>query len=128
MTNEKKMTKAEMFTLIADLLADNEDVVAFCDHEIELLSKKRTSKSSKPSKTQIENEPIKASIIEYLNGKSDVIASDVAKELEISTSKASALLRQIVADDKATVKDVKISTLDKDGHKKTKVCKAYTLA
>ena len=122
------MTKVEMFSLIADLLADNDDVVAFCDHEKELLSKKRTSKSSKPSKTQLENEPIKASIIEYLDGKSDVIASDVAKELEISTPKASALLCQIVADGKATVKDAKISTLDKDGHKKTKVCKAYTLA
>lgn len=65
MTNEKKMTKAEMFSLIADLLADNEDVVAFCEHEKELLAKKRAS-GSKPTKTQIENEGIKATILENL--------------------------------------------------------------
>lgn len=33
---EKKMTKKEMYTLIATLLASNENVVDFCNHEIEL--------------------------------------------------------------------------------------------
>lgn len=41
------MTKKEMFATIKTLLADNEEVVAFCDHEIELLSKKRSSTNSK---------------------------------------------------------------------------------
>ena len=36
------MTKKEMFTAIANLLADNEEIVEFCNHEIELLSKKRS--------------------------------------------------------------------------------------
>lgn len=41
------MTKKEMFVEIKNLLADNEEVVNFCEHEIELLSKKRSSGNSK---------------------------------------------------------------------------------
>lgn len=41
------MTKKEMFVEIKNLLTDNEEIVAFCDHEIELLSKKRSSGNSK---------------------------------------------------------------------------------
>lgn len=41
------MTKKEMFTEIKNAVADNAEFVAFLDHEIELLSKKRTSVNSK---------------------------------------------------------------------------------
>ena len=36
------MTKKEMFVTIANLCADNEEIVNFCNHEVELLSKKRS--------------------------------------------------------------------------------------
>lgn len=36
------MTKKEMFATIANLCADNEEIVNFCNHEVELLSKKRS--------------------------------------------------------------------------------------
>jgi len=41
------MTKKEMFTAIRAYVADNEELVAFIDHEIELLSKKRVSTKAK---------------------------------------------------------------------------------
>lgn len=41
------MTKKEMFAEIRNRVADNAEMVAFIDHEIELLSKKRTSVNSK---------------------------------------------------------------------------------
>lgn len=41
------MTKKEMFNLIATVNADNAEIVAFCEKEIELLSRKRTSVNSK---------------------------------------------------------------------------------
>ena len=41
------MTKKEMFAEIRNAVADNEDFVAFLDHEIELLNKKRPSVNSK---------------------------------------------------------------------------------
>ena len=36
------MTKKEMFATIANLCADNEEIVNFCNHEVELLSKKHS--------------------------------------------------------------------------------------
>lgn len=59
------MTKKEMFTEIRKVVADNEEMVAFIDHEIELLNHKSGS-SKKPTKTQIENNAYKATIVEYL--------------------------------------------------------------
>lgn len=44
---EKKMTKKEMYTLIADAMVDNQLVVDFCNHEIELLDKKKGSANEK---------------------------------------------------------------------------------
>ena len=44
------MTKREMFAPIASALADNAEVVEFCNHEVELLDRKKGYKSSKPSK------------------------------------------------------------------------------
>ena len=44
------MTKKEMFNLIATVNADNAEIVAFCEKEIELLSRKRSSVNSKAKK------------------------------------------------------------------------------
>ena len=41
------MTKKEMFTEIRKRVEDNAEMTAFIDHEIELLSKKRSSVNSK---------------------------------------------------------------------------------
>lgn len=98
MTNEKKMTKAEMFSLIAELLADNGDVVAFCEHEKELLAKKKAS-GSKPTKTQVENEGIKATILSVLAENGDrMTISDMVKAngLEgLTNQRVSALVKQL---------------------------------
>ena len=40
---EKKMTKKEMFTLIAPLNASNQAIVAFCKHEIEREDNKKSN-------------------------------------------------------------------------------------
>lgn len=44
---EKKMTKKEMFTLIATLNATNSAIVDFCNHEIELLDNKKSNGNKK---------------------------------------------------------------------------------
>ena len=44
---EKKMTKKEMFTLIATLNASNTEIVDFCNHEIELLERKKSNGNAK---------------------------------------------------------------------------------
>lgn len=97
----KKMTKVEMFNAIKTVVADNEEFVAFIDHEIELLQKKTSNK--KATKTQIENEGFKDIILSVLSnegatvteiqGKNDILAG-------LSNQRVSALLRQLVNDGK----------------------------
>lgn len=59
------MTKKEMFAEIRKVVADNAEMVAFIDHEIELLDRKSGS-PRKPTKTQIENDGYKADILAAL--------------------------------------------------------------
>ena len=90
------MTKKEMFTTIKTLLADNADVVEFCDKQIEVLSRKRTS--SKPTKTQIANESVKAEIAEVLSAaEAPLTVGEIVKALDnaYTSQKVSALLRQM---------------------------------
>lgn len=54
-----------MFTEIRKAVISNEEMVAFIDHEIELLSKK-SGGTRKPTKTQLENEGFKAEILATL--------------------------------------------------------------
>lgn len=98
----KKMTKVEMFNAIKAVVADNEDFVAFIDHEIELLQKKSTNK--KATKTQIENEGIKETILAVLTDEGATVTEIQGKDdtlVSLSNQRVSALLRQLVADEKA---------------------------
>lgn len=98
----KKMTKVEMFNAIKAVVADNEDFVAFIDHEIELLQKKSTNK--KATKTQIENEGIKETILAVLTDEGATVTEIQSKDdtlASLSNQRVSALLRQLIADEKA---------------------------
>ena len=97
------MTKKEMFTEIATLLAEREDIVAFCEHEVELLSRKRST--AKPTKTQRENEGIKEQIMSTLSDEPMTIGElNTAMGTDYSPQKLSALLRQLVLEGKV-IKD-----------------------
>ena len=96
---EKKMTKKEMFNLIANAMKENDDVVAFCKHEIELLEKK-ASKSSQ-TKTQKENAILIESIFSALAtvGRPVTITelqTEVDEMSSYSNQKLSALLKKLV--------------------------------
>lgn len=92
------MTKKEMFAEIRNRVADNAEMVAFIDHEIELLSRKRTS--SKPTKNQVANQGIKGEILAILDKEKGLSATEIANLVGngVSCQKASALLRQMVAE------------------------------
>jgi DNA-binding transcriptional ArsR family regulator len=97
------VTKKEKFAKIANLLADHEDIVEFCNHEIDLLSRKRST--TKPTKTQRENEGIKERILATLTEEPMTIGEiNAAMETEYSPQKMSALLKQLV-DTKKVIKD-----------------------
>ena len=97
-TNSTKVTKRMRFEQIKSLVSDNEELVAFIDHEIELLNKKN-SRTGKPTKTQVENEAIKNTIFNALQatGKPMTVTQLLAtEELNgLSNQKVSALLTQL---------------------------------
>ena len=68
----KKITKKDMFNEIIKMMngeqmsVSAQAVIDFANHEIELLNKKSSSSSGKPTKTQVENEGYKEVILEAL--------------------------------------------------------------
>lgn len=107
-----KMTKRDYFNAILAVLATVEDtdvsgLTAFVNHEIELLENKRST--AKPTKTQTENLAVKETIVSVLKeiGKPVTItemqkfSADLA---EFSCQKLSALLKQLVENDKTVTK------------------------
>lgn len=59
------MTKKEMYMHIAEINANDSEIVAFCNHELELLNRKGSG-NRKPTETQVENERFKHNILEVL--------------------------------------------------------------
>jgi len=102
-------TKREMFTAIRAIVADNEEMVAFIDHEIELLNRKSAS-PKKPTKTQIENEGYKADIIAYLTSAD---APKTIKEMQADISSLAGLTNQ------------RITHMLTDLHKDGKIMREY---
>lgn len=105
----KKATKKEMFKKLIELAQENErtDLIEFCEHEIGLLNKKASA--SGQTKTQAENEKIKIVIAEELTRIARAVTiSELIKESEslgqYSNQKLSALLKQMVENDKTVTK------------------------
>ena len=107
------MTKREFFNEVIAVIDGTSEVNVlelkeFAKAEIVKLDERNASRSSKPTKTQIENEPIKEKILEVLSTGERMVASAIAERLEISTQKVSALCRQLVESKQLKVEDVKI--------------------
>ena len=107
------MTKREFLNEVIAVIDGTSEVNVlelkeFAKAEIVKLDERNANRSSKPTKTQIENEPIKEKILEVLSTGERMVASAIAERLEISTQKASALCRQLVESKQLKVEDVKI--------------------
>lgn len=107
------MTKRENFMTLRAIVADNEEMVAFIDHEIALLDKKSGS-AKKPTKVQLENDGFKADIVAYL---SLADSSKTIKELQADIPSIADLTNQRVTHMLTDL--VKAGTLVKDYVKKT---------
>ena len=104
---EKKRVKRDYFEMIKVICKDNEDIVNFCDHEIELLNRKNSKNGA--TKTQVENAKVATILIEELVKLAKPVTitdlmneSDVIKEYRLengnllSNQKISAIFRQQV--------------------------------
>ena len=94
----KKLTKIEMFSLIATHLT-NKDEIDFINHEIELLENKKSS-VRKPTANQVENDSFMTHIVEVLrNTETPMTIADIQAANEglasLSNQRISALLKKL---------------------------------
>lgn len=113
------MTNREFYKAVIEAKI-NDELTAHAEKEIEKLNARNEKRSNSMNKTQKENVEIKKSILAVLSADKVKTANEVGVECDISTNKASALLRQLVLDNLAISSDVKVP-------KKGKV-KGYALA
>jgi uncharacterized protein (DUF4213/DUF364 family) len=101
---EKKMTKRDYFNKIMTKLANDTEIVEFCEHEIELLDRKKSNGKAKVNEAMDKNVELVYNALAEI-GKStasELIAKADLKPLEnelgiVSTQKVSAYLNKLVA-------------------------------
>lgn len=99
--SNKKMTKMEKFTMLANLpdVKENPVLSEFVAHEMELLAKKNTGEK-KPTAQQTANASIQTAILEGLEVGEKYTITDIIKEVpecaELTNQRVSALVRQLV--------------------------------
>ena len=99
-----KKTKKDLFLEVREVVAGNEELVAFIDHELELLNKKASTKSTKVNDEQV---ALMEKIVNALNGIGrSVTISELQKEnaemAEYSNQKLSAMLKKLVDNKQVT--------------------------
>ena len=122
MSNEIKLTDRKFYEAIiaSDLPAD---IVEHAKNKLTKMNERNEKRASTPSKTQKENEPIKAAIMEFITTcEKPVTAAEVfaaGVEGVNSTAKASAMLTQLANARMLVKTDIKV--------KGKGTCKAYSL-
>ena len=104
MTNEikvKKLTKKDRFNQLLAIPAVQADteMVAFIEHEIELLSRKSTSEK-KPTQRQVQGESMKEAIINFMEPNVLYSGSDLLRQVEEldgeSNQRVASLMKQLM--------------------------------
>ena len=101
-TKSTKPTKRDFYTEITEIAMslDREDIVAFCDHEIDLRDKKRGGVKDSLTQTQKDNLVIKENIHALLTASPEGMrAGAIATALDVAPQKVTALLTQMVNKD-----------------------------
>ena len=103
MTNTKttKLTKRDHFNTLLSIteVAENPVLVAFIEHELELLDKKNAA-DRKPTAVQVANEGLREAILDFMEEGKGYTVSDLIKQVpacaDLSQSKVSAILRPLL--------------------------------
>ena len=111
---ETKLNSRDFFTAIAANEAVEAEYREYAENAIAKLDAKNAKRSSKPTKTQLANEPIKAAILAYLTEKGtaetapNIAAALSTEEAPLTHNKVSPLCRQLVADGVLEQTEVKV--------------------
>lgn len=95
---EKKITKRDRFEEIKALLADNADIVEFCDNEIALLDGKAEKARARNAKKKAEGDALQDAVLAVITDELQTIA-DIAAQVEgddVTKAKVQARLTKLV--------------------------------
>lgn len=96
-----KTTKRDHFNALLSIseVAENPVLVAFINHELELLAKKNASER-KPTAVQVANDGLRDVILDFMEEGKGYTVSDLIKQVpecaDLSQSKVSAILRPML--------------------------------
>lgn len=107
-TNNREILKAIMNGTI------DADIQEWAKGQIEKMDARNAKRTSKPSKVALANAPLKEAIYNYLvenDGK--FTEAELGAVIEATHNKAGSLVRQLVAEGKVSVEEVKIPKVGK---------------
>ena len=93
----------DMLSIPDELVTENmddaisaDDVVKFMEHEMELVSRKRSSGNSKPTAKQAEQDAMREKILAFLRENGTSTATDIQNALSISNQRVNGLMRPLI--------------------------------
>lgn len=109
MTNTK-MTKAEALNAIRAKVVDTPELVAFCDHELELLAKKSEKSATKRAEKADAYNTIRADVVKVLaTAENGLTVTDILKAgaFDMSNQKMTYVLKAAIAEGTVTKMTIK---------------------
>lgn len=96
----EKMTKTQMFEMIKELLADNADVVEFCDAQIEALANKAAKAKAKAAEKRAAGDELRAAVEAVLTNepqtRDEIFAKIDNEDGELTVAKVTARLTALI--------------------------------
>lgn len=114
--NDKKMTAREFFTTMMEKYDLTDELNAYCVEALSNLDRRNDQRKSKAAeKSEKENAPIRAAIMETLNadGCDGLTETELGEALEITHNKAGAIARGLVKDGLISVEERKFPKVGK---------------
>lgn len=134
----EKMTKAEKFEFISNLIAEKQEVLglqkeevaetlSFLQKEQTLIEKKNAKRSAKKSEAQLENEAVREKVLDFLKGQEEgklFVANTLMEEVghkDFTSQKATAIMKGLVDEGKVEkVSNVAVVEVVNGKEKKTR--------
>ena len=107
------MTQREFYEKVKSIEGISEELKTYAEDRIEALDKANANRSSKPTKKQTENEPIKAKILEHLTDHEKVVGADLASAIGENKSTVISLCTVLAKEGKLVKEEVKIPKVGK---------------
>lgn len=107
------MTQREFYEKVKSIEGISEELKTYAEGRIEALDKANASRSSKPTKKQTENEPIKAKILEHLAEHEKIVGANLAEAIGENKSTVISLCTVLAKEGKLVKEEVKIPKVGK---------------